>query len=524
MHRWHGLLAVAFALFACAAPTREPLALRAGTEPSRPLAFGSYGPEPVAVPSPLERAAIEEGQERIAGRGLAPRTSPALIWAARDLARRAAEGEPDPLSRAHLRTALARALSYDPAPVAHLVVAKASEATSALARTLGESGSFTHLGAGAAVRDGRSYLVLLTARRTALLGSFPREVSVGTSATLLGRLVGLEDPSVHVTAPSGQSRELAARGGGRRDFRAPLRFDVAGRWVVEVIGRGPRGPEVAALLTVSCGGVSIADPTGTVESDPPDPRQAESLVAVALNATRERSGLEPIEFSSELAAVARQHSEAMLARGVLAHILPGSGSAGDRLRHAHLPYAAVLENVARGRSAIAAHRGAEESPAHRQNILAPLVTRMGCGIARGRLPTGEPIVYLTEIFVQPVEDGSEDRMTPEAHVLEAVWGERARLHAPPVTSDPALDDLAREAAREMLRAGEPSDKSLRNRTRALGRKLIGADAFIAAKVSEVTRSLNLRDARFRRVGVGVAIGDSPRYGNGLLWIAVIYTD
>ena len=41
----------------------------------------------------------------------------------------------------------------------------------------------------------------------------------------------------------------------------------------------------------------------------------------------------------------------------------------DRLRRARIPYARVAENVAKGSSAMAAHRGAEDSPAHRENIL-----------------------------------------------------------------------------------------------------------------------------------------------------------
>jgi uncharacterized protein YkwD len=133
-------------------------------------------------------------------------------------------------------------------------------------------------------------------------------------------------------------------------------------------------------------------------------------------------------------------------------------------------------------------------------------------------------VYLTEVFLLPVEDGSDDRMTPEARVREAIWRERARLQASPMVSDPSLDALAREAAREMLRDGEPEGERLGAHALRLGRKLAAVDAFVATKPSDAARSKNLPDRRFRRVGVGVAIGDSARYGNGLLWIAVVYTD
>ena len=107
---------------------------------------------------------------------------------------------------------------------------------------------------------------------------------------------------------------------------------------------------------------------------------------------------------------------------------------------------------------------------------------------------------------------------------EAIWQERARLGAAPLTSDPVLDDLARAAARQMLRDGVPAPGILAEQALAKGRTLAAADGFVGAKVSEATRSRNIADRRLHRVGVGVAVGDSERLGAGLLWIAVIYTD
>ncbi len=516
----------------CAGRARVPPATATQTPPAAAvvpsvlLARGSYGPEPDATPSPLEQSALDAARARLAEAGPAPRVSPSLVLAARQLARLAAAGDPDPLARSHLRAALASALAFDPAPTAHLAVANPSTAPRALLGTLTVAGAATHLGVGSAMRNGQAYLVMLLSRRTVALQPFAREVAAGASATLRGELLGLDRPSVHVTSPAGQSWGIAlVNAPATRAFGAPIRFETPGRWVVEVLGRGQRGPEVAALLVVSCGGAPLVDAVATAdESDPADLRQAEERVVNALNATRRAHGLPPLEPAPALAVVARRHSEAMLARGILAHVLPEGGSVADRLHHAHISYARVAENVAKGGSALAAHRGAEESPAHRESILSPAATQVGCGIARGRLPTGDPIVYLTEVFLEPVEDGSDDRMTPDARVREAIWRERARLQAPSVIADPALDEIAREGAREMLGRGDPRADRLSERALLLGRKVAAVDAFVATKPSDATRSKNLQDRRFHRVGVGVAIGDSARYGTGLLWIAVVYTD
>ncbi len=107
---------------------------------------------------------------------------------------------------------------------------------------------------------------------------------------------------------------------------------------------------------------------------------------------------------------------------------------------------------------------------------------------------------------------------------EALWRERARLNQPPLTADDALDALAAEAADGMRArdATEPGD--LDAQALELRRTLAAVDVFVASAPEDAIRSANLRDRRFRRVGVGVATGDSRRFGAGRLFIAVVYTD
>lgn len=523
------LAAVGLLASSCAGRALTPGPGAAGqAAPAAARAAGTYGPEPEASPTALEEAAIDAARAQLGAARSSPRLSPSLVLAARALARRAAAADPQPLARPKLRAALSDALAFDPSPAALLAVGSPSQAPRSVAEMLRGASAPTHLGAGAEVRDGRAYVVLLVARRTVGLRPFPREVPVGATEALRGELVGLDHPSVHVTSPAGESRAVALRSSAAGKFDAPVRFDASGRWLVEVVGRGPHGPEVAALLAVACGAAPEAQHAETAgqvdEPDPADLREAEERIEAAINATRRAHGLPPLEPAPALAALARRHSQQMLSRRLLAHVLPGSGDVKERLRRARIPYAIVMENVASGRSAMVAHRAAEESPAHRANILSRAATQVGCGIARGQLPTGDPVAYLTEVFVKPVEDGAEDRLTPEARVREALWQERRRAGAPPLLSDPALDALARDAARDMLRAGEPSGSGLGERALGVGRKLAAVDAFVATKPSDAVRSKNLSDPRLRRVGIGVAVGDSARYGAGLLWIAVVYTD
>jgi uncharacterized protein YkwD len=501
-------------------PAQPPAPARA-----RDAAPARYGPELEVSRSPAEDALLAVARERVRG-GKPVRISSALILAARDLARRAAAGEPDPLSATARRSALAGALAADPAPAAWLVRGPAARLPDILSSAIGP-GDATHVGAGVVEAGADAVGVVLASERKARLDPFSREVAVGGAAVFSGALLtGLLQPRVFVTLPSGDVRELAVSGDGR-SFRAPIGFPARGRYAVEVVGVGPGGPEVAALLVVVAGaplGESAAPRARAPEPD--DPGAAEAAVLEKLNALRRRRGLGPLRHSPALGALARAHSEAMRASGKVAHVVPGSGELGARLRRGNVAYRRAYENVARAGSSLGAHAAAEESPAHLENMLRPDATLVGVGIARGRLPSGDPSVYLTEILAELPEDGAASPLTPDERAREALWRERARLGRPPLTADAALDALARGAA-DAMRARDATDAGdLGASALALGsaRTLAAVDVFVASDPGEAVRSANLRDRRFRRVGVGVAEGDSRRFGAGRLFVAVVYTD
>jgi len=520
------LLAAMLAAAGCAHPP-SPAAAPPGASPPAggPAAAAPpgpsdarYGPEPAVRPTPVEAAAEAYLPE---GPGPRPRLSGALVLAARALARRAAAGAANPLDGTALRDALAEGLSYDPAPAAFLARASRARLRQALSGVAIPPGT-THLGVGAVETGAEVVAVVLAAQRRLRLAPFPRAVGVGEVAVLGGDLLaGLRAPRAYVSLPSGAVHEVEGCGLG---FRCPVRFAEPGRYLVEVVAEGEAGPSVAALLVVAAGGAPIAAPPAAPE--PPEaagPGQAEAQVAAALSALRARYLLPPLTLSPELSEVARRHSAAMLAAGRVAHLVPGSPVAAERLAAASIPFRRVFENVAAAATPLAAHEAAAESPAHRKNMLEPGALRLGIGLARDRLPTGESRVYLTEILVEPA-DRDEGPLTLDARVREALWQERARLGLPPLTADEALDELARDAAAELLRRDARELPDLAERALGLRRGLAAADAFVATSPHEATRSQNLKDRRFRRVGVAVVEGASPRYGAGRLFIAVVYTD
>lgn len=497
-----------------------PRAARAATAAAAGAAAAEYGREPAADLSPLEARILAAVRARLRP---APRSAPSLVRAARELAARAADRVPDPIGRTALRGALARALAADPSPAAVLVSSEPGEAPEAVVRALTRRGA-THAGAGAVERDGRAFVVVLLSERRVTLDPFPRDVAAGGRAVLSGALGrSLTGARVFVARPSGEVVE--AGGGSGSAFRAPLEFGARGRHVVEVVADGDGGPEVAALLVVSAGGAPVDGPArAPAPPEPADAAASEAAVLAALNATRTRRGLAPVSAGPDLSAVARRHAEAMAGAGRVAHVLPTSPEAGVRLKRAGVPFRRAYENVARAATGLDAHAAVEESPAHLANVLRPAATRAGIGVARARLPSGDATIYLCEVLVEPTDDGATSRLTPDARVREALWSERARLGRPPLTADPGLDALAREAASAMALRDEPAPDGVAERALALRRRLAAVDVFVAGGPEEASRSANLGDGRFARVGVGVVSADSARFGKARLWIAVIYTD
>jgi uncharacterized protein YkwD len=508
---------------ACAARQGAPGDLPAALPPpTSGSPCGEYGLDRPGPRTALEARAWEEVQRALRGTGTRLQPSGALDRAARALAVAAARERADPLARRRIQDALRVAGAFDPSPTAHLAVGTPDALLAALLARLDRNDS-THVGIGDHEDARGHHLVLLQSRRRARLDRFPGAVAEGAERTLRGDLQGLLQPRAFVTRPDGVSEELGL--GGGRAFSGRIRFSLPGRHSVEVIGTGERGPEVAALLGVSVGGARCADtPPALPAAEPETLEGAEAAVADAVNRVRRTGGLKALELSPGLSAVARHHSEQMLAANTVAHVLPGDGDLAARLAAARIPYHRAFENVSSGESALEAHAAAEGSPAHRSGMLAPEATRLGIGIARGALPTGERIVYLTEILLEPPADLVADRLTPDARAREALWGERARRSLPPLTSDPALEALAREAALAMRARDRGEVGGLAEGALRLGRALAAADTFIASSPAEAVRSQNVTDPRFRRVGVWIAAGDSRRFGPARLYIAVVYSD
>jgi uncharacterized protein YkwD len=262
----------------------------------------------------------------------------------------------------------------------------------------------THFGIGFARQDDTATAVLLFVERKVELEPFPRLVDVGSQQRLAGKLAGpLRDARVVVTAPSGKVREPPMAESDGRDFYVDLPFSNSGRYTVEVVARGPRGPEVVALFRVQAGLERPGEPVGEappkVVPEKRDLRKAEAQVLAAINARRAGRGVNKLARSATLDAAAAEHAQEMVRLNYFAHVSPRSGNVAQRLTRLGFPYARVSENLGEAASALEAHRAIEASPGHLENVLDPNVDLVGLAAVPVRRGTIQNVIVV-EVFAR----------------------------------------------------------------------------------------------------------------------------
>jgi len=209
---------------------------------------------------------------------------------------------------------------------------------------------------------------------------------------------------------------------------------------VEITGEGKHGVEVLANFPVYC----VTNPPTEVEyslaslSLETADVMEEDLLELT-NGIRQKAGLRALALHMSLAAVAKAHSKDMLENNFVGHNSERSGRPSERLTRAGVMHRLVRENVARGYSTQEIIAGLMNSPAHRGNILAKDVTRIGIGVAVDR-SIKPPVIFVTQDFMRP--GTAYNQGTARKTVLQLIKDQRRRAGAAALILDEALTEQA----------------------------------------------------------------------------------
>jgi uncharacterized protein YkwD len=476
--------------------------------------------------SPLEQQASSLIRERFetAARAL-PEEDARLSTAARQLAQLAIErSASDATGLLSVTNAVSAAGGWDASPTALLIKAP----TGHLLDELGKQASLTKesaqaFGVGFFERSGRGALCVLLTHRKFELEAVPRRFKkLPGQVQICGAPVPpLETADLFVTAPSGGVTRAPMRPTEKHGLCASFVPAAEGRSVVEVLGRGPRGPEVAALFFIDVGAAVATADQQLIE--PVGRDETRRVVTNRINGLRKTMGLKPVAPDRVLDGVAQAYAERMATEGFFAHVDPQGGELKGRLQAAEFKFSAAGENLGASSGPLAAHFGIEHSPGHRMNLLDEQHTSVGLGVA---VREEDGLTVLVEVLAARLDDGGKDPAGLASRTLDEL---RAKKGLPPLKHHPVLDALALEHVRRCLSRDQLSselsdgrrlhDKVFETMTDA---KEASVDLAVLEAPSLVPNSKNLANPAYTTVGLGMVRGDSERYGPGKLWLVVIF--
>lgn len=385
---------------------------------------------------------------------------------------------------------------------------------------------YNRYGAAVVERGAISVAVVLLGWRWVELDPVPRRVEPGTPLALRGRLLDdHRNPTVVVAGPDGQVRRLPAGGGPDLDVR--VHTPEAGRYQVEILGRGTHGDAVIANFPVYVGRdvplrMRFDRAAGEVTRDAGELRRQ---LFLRLAAARRDAGLSPLREHEGLRDVALAHSREMITGNFIGHTSPRTGSPLERVRAASLASGLVLENIGRGYDAAEIHRGLMDSPGHRANLLNPDVTHVGIGVVAQ--PEGGRVAFVvTQVFTR-MSDRLELTTAPE-RVLELINRGRSARGAPPLSREAPLAEAAQRAAERFF--ADPSatqqelvdEASASLRRFAIAYRRIGGVMAVVSTLEEAGALEPTLDPDVRVAGFGVAQGSRSDTGPNAIAVVVVF--
>ena len=408
--------------------------------------------------------------------------------------------------------------SYEPSPAAGVAtVNPASSADRAASELFPKSCRFNRVGVAAAELAGSGAVVCaLTAQHSTALQRIPGQVEPGRTVHVAGVLgEGLRNPRLFITRPTGAVDEVAVANEGP-SFSARVALKERGEHSIEVLAEGPGGPQVEVIRRVFVGVTPPSRP-------PPEARAGEGLAGVEHEIARLRAshGLTALERDPQLDAVAEAHSREMARLRTFAHVLPTTGSLGDRLRAKGYAFRSIGENIGLSSDVGTAHEAIAGSPAHLANLLDPRHRRLGLGAATGLTADGAEGVYLTEVFAAPAVSTPD----PAGEVARFIAAEREKRGLPPLQRDAGLDRVASREIRATALADQAKlDQELTGRAMSEidGLRTAVAELYIATGPEEVEFSRRLQERKWTRLGVGAMYAGSRQYGPQRLWVLLLY--
>lgn len=245
----------------------------------------------------------------------------------------------------------------------------------------------------------------------------------------------------------------------------------------------------------------------------PDPGWIEQSLVALINEEREKEGLPALSVTSELATLARKHSEDMASRNLLSHLSSLQESYQDRLVREGFFFGHIGENVARSETFVPQwiHQSLMDSPEHRENILDLRFDQVGVGVFE-REKAG---YFVTQDFIQSLE-----MMTVEEArqlILSKIQDIRRGHNLPPIVIREDVNQIAQLFASARAAGQDPPPFP-----EGLGETLV---LFLTTPFLKDLRQSedHLQQAKYAEGGVGVEFHRTISHPGGAYFIALMFS-
>ncbi len=452
-----------------------------------------------------------------------PSDEPALSRAALTLAKKAIDTSAEEAAGLlSVTDAVSRQGGWDPSPLALFIKAPADGLLKAVQDQQWADEPLDVMGVGLAIEGRQASLCVLLSKRRLELKPFARshKKPVEKPQRLCAALrAPLTTATIYVTRPRGDVDEVPMKA-GHDEHCGNVTFPQMGRSAVEVLARGPSGPEVAALFFVDVGLTNAEDERVFVE--PATAAKARSEISSRINSLRLSQRVPALGSDAALDTIAQSYAQRMASENFFAHIAPDGSDLKGRLTKGGYLYTSAGENLGSSSGSLAAHFGIEHSPGHRKNLLEPGFQMLGVGIAK----RSDGVTVVVEVLATPLNDGGEN---PLAATYQAINQVRSRKKLTPLATSAVLEALAQAHAREALKQQTPKVELLGGEPlhskvfKALDDvKSASVDVYVTESANVVPESKNLGDEKNQLVGAGMVRGDSEKFGSNKFWVVVIY--
>ncbi len=378
----------------------------------------------------------------------------------------------------------------------------------------------------------RDIIVLLFGKREVYLNEIPLVVKERT-VKLSGKMnSGIYNGRILVMTPAKNIYEYKLND-EQRFFEKTLKLpELHGKYIFQIVAEDLSGVKSLALFPVYYG-VSPeqerAADYALASVKEYSAAEAEEFLSAEINRLRRERGLPLLINDQQLSKTAAARSIKMAGLSSPSHAYISVYKESEReLKKAAVSYGLLAENFFAGNYLVLLHEKRLDIPYYVQNLFKPDLREIGVGVSVVTDAADQTYYYVTELMVN--KDNKYVNLQQKNKLIEMINAKRKSAQLPPLVNALEYSSLAQQHAEKMAAYDlldylvDPQDKHLGEQYRKIeGLRTTAVRVYAARDLADLITN-DVYDETFNKIAVGLAVSDSPKYGESALWVVLVFID